>query len=353
MPTIEKRRRDGGTVYRARVRIDGHDASKTFRTLEAARRWAREREGKSPAEWPAERGPGVLLEDAIDGYERAVAARRVRNGRPLGKSFSHGLARLRREHGLEPLHRLDRDFWVRHVEKRLARDDVEPQTAVSELAYAGTVLRWAKGERMGGDPTAPGEARRFLRDERHLRVNSRERTARLSDEKIAAIHDWLAATEARTYAPLVDAFDFLLATSMRLGEVCRLEWSDVDESRRVVTVRHRKHPRDADRTDEVPLMTPRDGWPARDPLAILRGRPRDFPQPFTVEPNTLQFWFRRARRALGIPEFSAHLLRHESLSRFAAMRGLDVLRLQVIGGHRDIRNLRRYAKIDASTLAQS
>ena len=45
-----------------------------------------------------------------------------------------------------------------------------------------------------------------------------------------------------------------------------------------------------------------------------------------------------------------HLLRHESLSRYAG-RGLDVMRLQLIGGHRDIRHLQRYAKLSAADLA--
>ena len=45
-----------------------------------------------------------------------------------------------------------------------------------------------------------------------------------------------------------------------------------------------------------------------------------------------------------------HLLRHESLSRYAE-RGMDLLRLQLIGGHRDIRHLQRYVKLDAKALA--
>lgn len=45
-----------------------------------------------------------------------------------------------------------------------------------------------------------------------------------------------------------------------------------------------------------------------------------------------------------------HLLRHQALSRYAE-RGMDPLRLQLIGGHRDIRHLQRYVKLDAKALA--
>jgi len=45
-----------------------------------------------------------------------------------------------------------------------------------------------------------------------------------------------------------------------------------------------------------------------------------------------------------------HLLRHESLSRYAE-RGFDILRLQLVGGHRDLRHLQRYARLDAARLA--
>jgi hypothetical protein len=46
-----------------------------------------------------------------------------------------------------------------------------------------------------------------------------------------------------------------------------------------------------------------------------------------------------------------HLLRHESLSRYAELRKFDPLRLQLIGGHRDLRYVARYAKLTAKGLA--
>jgi hypothetical protein len=46
-----------------------------------------------------------------------------------------------------------------------------------------------------------------------------------------------------------------------------------------------------------------------------------------------------------------HTLRHEALSRLAQDRKFDPLRLALIGGHRDLRNVKRYARLDAASLA--
>jgi len=46
-----------------------------------------------------------------------------------------------------------------------------------------------------------------------------------------------------------------------------------------------------------------------------------------------------------------HLLRHESLSRYAE-RGFDPLRLQLIGGHRDPSHVARYARLTAQGWAK-
>jgi integrase len=136
---------------------------------------------------------------------------------------------------------------------------------------------------------------------------------------------------------------------MRLGEVLRIERDDIQTDRRVLVVHHRKDPRDRQRTDEVPLMRQHPAWPRVDPLALLESRTGD--QPFDVAQNTVQFWVRKARIELEMPRLCYHLLRHESLSRYAEVRGFDPLRLMLISGHRDIRHVARYARLDASRLA--
>lgn len=141
---------------------------------------------------------------------------------------------------------------------------------------------------------------------------------------------------------------FALATAMRRSEIINIRHEDLRG--RVILVRDRKHPRDRDRVDEVPLMAKHTTWPVDDPLELIRKQPTKSGRIFPYMGDTIGFWFEKAVAGAGLHGIVFHLLRHESLSRYAG-RGLDLMRLQLIGGHRDIRHLQRYAKLSAADLA--
>ncbi len=71
---------------------------------------------------------------------------------------------------------------------------------------------------------------------------------------------------------------------------------------------------------------------------------------FPFKGDALGFWFEAACKGAGIKDVVFHQLRHECLSRLAD-RGFDPLRLALLGGHRDLRNVKRYAKLDPEALA--
>jgi integrase len=92
-------------------------------------------------------------------------------------------------------------------------------------------------------------------------------------------------------------------------------------------------------------------WPWDDPLEIINRQPTRTGRVFPYQGDTIGFWFEQAVIGAEIKgKVVFHLLRHEALSRYAE-RGMDLLRLQLIGGHRDIRHLQRYVKLDAKALA--
>ena len=74
------------------------------------------------------------------------------------------------------------------------------------------------------------------------------------------------------------------------------------------------------------------------------------PRIFPYNGDTLGSWFEKACEGAGIEGVVFHQLRHECLSRLAD-RGFDPLRLALVGGHRDLRNVKRYARLDAEKLA--
>jgi integrase len=191
----------------------------------------------------------------------------------------------------------------------------------------------------------PDPPRRALKSPRKaFRINSRQRDRRISDDELTAL--LAACDKVRSSLPLGDITRFALATSLRRGEILRLRWDDVNESERTIAVRHRKHPRDNDRVDLAPLMPVHPVWPRWDALAIIKAQPRASRAEliFPYLDDTLGERFEQVCAVAGVDGVVFHLLRHESLSRYAE-RGFDPLRLQLIGGHRDLRHVARYAKL--------
>ena len=72
---------------------------------------------------------------------------------------------------------------------------------------------------------------------------------------------------------------------------------------------------------------------------------------FPYQRDTVCERFEKACAAAKLDGIVFHLLRHEALSRDVEQRKFDLLRLQLIGGLRDIRHLTRYAKLSARALA--
>ena len=330
-------------LHRARVRLDSLDKSKTFGTKVAADGWIRAQEGaiETGTFRPTDPEAGKLFADAVD----LLVEHRKRLKRPPGKTFAGVLVRLKKELGLNPLSTLNTAFWRKYALDRMADDEVTSQTAAGDLLYVGSVLRHAKRERWGVDAEAVTLARAQLAEE-GLRVVSRQREGRIDDETLDRL---LAACDAvQSSVPLGDIVRFALTTSMRRGEILRIRWADLNG--RVVNVRGRKHPRDQERVDNAPLLKAHREWPRWDALQIIKNQPKKTDLIFPYQGDTVCERFEKACKNAGITGVVFHLLRHESLSRYAD-RGMDIMRLQMIGGHRDVRHLQRYARLDAAKLA--
>ncbi|MBK6337192.1 MAG: hypothetical protein IPF60_16165 [Betaproteobacteria bacterium] len=101
----------------------------------------------------------------------------------------------------------------------------------------------------------------------------------------------------------------------------------------------------------MPLLKPHPQWPKVDPLpdhrAAAEARKRVFP---LRRRHALGFWFEKATEGAGIDGVVFHRAAPRCLSRLAD-RGFDPLRLAMVGGHRDLRSVKRYAKLDAERLA--
>jgi integrase len=365
MATFIKRMGKHGIRWTVRVRKGGQQVTDTFSTKAAAEAWARRQETAIETHefLPPETkgGQNQILADVIDDFiEHRTAIKR-----PPGKSFANALERIKKKHGLETLASLDYKFWRQHALERL-KGGARSQTVAGELSYVSAILKWGArqdtfGSELKGHASAPSDARKSLKESDGLALVSRERKRRLSDAELGRLVDALKKLESRTTLPLCDLAEFALATAMRRGEIIDLRWDQIDFDNRVARIR-RKDPKNPNRIDVVPLLRPsadpkHGRWPRVDPLQIIKRQKQQSERVFPYLGDTLAFWFEKAvaEAKLGNGDDAVHhtvfhTLRHECLSRLAD-RGLDLLRLALVSGHRDLRHLKRYARPDPTTFA--
>ena len=154
--------------------------------------------------------------------------------------------------------------------------------------------------------------------------------------------------------PSVENLAYLLCleTGIRLGEVCALQWSDIDFSGGTVHIQRTAYRINYGGRTELVIQTPKSECSERvipltaKMLSLLRplktsgylltGSDRP------MEPRTLQYRFRRFLERLEIPVRNFHILRHSCATRCIEY-GMDIKSLSEILGHADVQTtLRMY-----------
>ena len=135
---------------------------------------------------------------------------------------------------------------------------------------------------------------------------------------------------------------FAIETGMRRGEILSLTWENVHLGKRYV------HLPDTKNGDSRDLQL------SPQALELLRELPRNIRGDQVVFPihyEALKSAWRRACDRAGISNLRFHDLRHEATSRFFE-KGLNVMEVAVITGHKDLRMLQRYTHLRAEDLAR-
>lgn len=149
----------------------------------------------------------------------------------------------------------------------------------------------------------------------------------------------LAAADSGRTAYMRPLIVLAIETGMRRGELLALEWRHVDLERRVA---HLPLTKNGDCRD-VPLSTR-----AVETLrALMTG---GSVRVFEVAPNAVRLAWERLVRRAGLMDLHFHDLRHEAVSRLFE-RGLNVVEVSTISGHKELRMLQRYAHLRAEDLA--
>jgi integrase len=92
--------------------------------------------------------------------------------------------------------------------------------------------------------------------------------------------------------PYLDILDFSILTCMRISEVCKLMWNDLNREHKTIMVRDRKDPR---KKEGNHMITPLLGDSFN--IAIKQPKSSDFIFPY--KPRSVSVGFQRIRNSLG------------------------------------------------------
>ena len=320
-------RKRGPYQWQAQVRKKGHPPqSKTFETRAEAEKWARgiEVEMDTRVFLSRAEAESTTLHELLERYLDEVT--------PLKKGAEPETNRLR----AMMRHPLARRFvaGIRGMDIARWRDErlckVSPATVKRDLVLLGHVFEVARKE-WGIYMHNP------VRDIR-LPPSGRPRERRLLAGEEARLFEACRKARNPWLLPLVQ---LALETAMRQSELRRLRWEHIDLAGRTAHLPDTKN----GEARTVPLSS--------SAVAELRSLPRalhgDVFAGITRE--AVKRSYMRAIRRAGIKDLRFHDLRHEATTRMFE-KGLNIMEVASITGHKDLRMLRRYTHLKAEDLAR-
>ncbi len=320
MGTVVKR----GNKWRAVIRKKGHQVrSKTFSRQVLAKKWIGETE--LAMEKSELVGQHQSIGKLVQKYLTEVAPLK-----PIAKDSMKAFRYLRRmtdKLHLDHLNATDLLAWHKEYCPKAS-----PPSLKRYLNRIVTVLKTA--EALWG-VTVPWTGFRKAR-EAMSRLGAiaecRDRTRRVEGDEVSRIKACVS-----TAIPLLDILDLAVLTALRSAEITRLRWSDLDEHKRTIWVRDRKHPTAKVGNDwEIPLLG--------EAFSIVKRQPRVGELVFPYKSSSVEAAYRRARKRAGVTGLRFHDLRREGISLLFT-EGYSIPEVAMVSGHRSWNNLRRYTKL--------
>jgi integrase len=330
-----------GDRWRALVRKSGTTKCETFGTRSAAVAWAKKIEQQiDELQASGVMQPGALtLGDLIDRYTREQYARKA-----WGRSKSADLARLKKDLGHHKASTLTAAHITTYFEDRHAKG-AGGVVISAQCGYLVGVLEVARTLWHLDVPLQAAKDARTALAKVGMVSKSKRRDRRVSDTELEAIIKQIE--KKATGLPIRDVLQFCLATAMRISEVCRLQWTDLDEKDRTVLIRDRKDPQDKIGNDQVVPLLDATGF---DAMAITLRQPREGNNRiFPLNPKTIGTYVTKACAKLKLKDLSLHDLRHEGISRLFAAK-YTIEQVALVSGHRDWAMLKRYTHVRAVDL---
>jgi integrase len=160
------------------------------------------------------------------------------------------------------------------------------------------------------------------------------RTRRVSDAEIALL---IKHTESYEL-PFI--LKIAVETGMRRGEMASLEWRNIDLCARTLLLNDTKN----GERRQVPLST--------NCIAVLNSIPRRINgRVFGMSAHAISYAFIRVCKRTGLENLHLHDIRHEAITRLFE-KGLNVMEVGSISGHKTLQMLKRYTHLKAEDLAK-
>lgn len=208
---------------------------------------------------------------------------------------------------------------------------VAPSTTVREMAILSHVVETAI--RDWGLPLSRNVVKLVRRP-----VINNERKRRLQGSEEQLLLDGCAGGKIQFIRTIII---LAIETGMRRSEILGLKWTDISQERRVISLVMTKNGSSRD----VPLSQQ-----AFDALTDWRGRANpDEPRVFPIAFGSFEQCWGRLLVRVGITGLRFHDLRHEAISRLFE-KGMNVIEVSSISGHKEIRMLARYTHLSADNL---
>ena len=320
-------RKRGPWQWQAQVRKKGQPLqTRTFETRALAEQWAR------AIEVEMDKGVFVSRVEAESTTLKELLERYLAEITPRKKGAASETNRLRALMRLQLALRYV--AGIRGMDIARFRDErlrkVTPSTVKRDLVLLGHVFEVARKE-WGIYVQNP------VRDIR-LPTDNRPRDRRLQAGEEAQL---LAACEQARNPWLLPIVQLALETAMRQGELIRLRWEHIDLNRRTAHLPDTKN----GESRTVPLSTTT--------IRVLRALPRSLYGPVFpgLTTEAIKRAYIRAVRRACIENLRFHDLRHEATTRLFE-KGLNIMEVASVTGHKDLRMLRRYTHLKAEDLAR-
>lgn len=321
--------------WRAQIRRAGQKSiAKSFDSKRDAEAWARRVESGMDAAKPVVIAEDLTVEQLVGQYRLM----RADLGRPVVATTNthYMLEHLEQDLGTVRVQDLTPARLAKWAQQR-HQEGAGGYTVNMELSQLGTAIRHTAAYLRVLLPDVVGVARPLLHYGQLITGGGR-RTRRPTEDELVRVVAYIAARN-----PVVaDAVRVAAITGLRRGELARIQWNDIDELRKAVLVRQRKHPRRVEARDEwVPLLG--DAW------KIVQAQPRGDARIFPASREAMTDNVTAATKALGIPDLRLHDMRREATSRLREL-GFDADERKAIVGHRSDAVHERYVAVTLESL---